>query len=108
MQIVNLSYATHNVDESVQLGDHEYFYHTLRPVFQHLFKLDCFQFKCYLALIKLLLKTSLLVCQSLLQNFVHVRFTTTASVLLRAHKLLQTLPHLDRAHLIVVEAQSLN
>lgn len=105
---MDLSYAAHNVDQSVQLLYHKDFYYILRPVFEDLFKFDCFKLKCNLALIKLLLVTGFVVSQLLLQNFVKVSFTSISGVLLRAYKLMQTLPHFNRAQLVVVETQSLN
>lgn len=108
MQVVDLSYTAHDIYQPVQLVNHECLYDALRPVFKGLFKFDCFQLKRYLALVELLFVTGLLVNEPLLQDLVQVGLAAVASLCLRTHQLLQTLPHFDWAHLIVVEAQSLN
>ena len=60
MQIMNLPYAAHKVNQSIEVLDFDRFNHCLRPFFEYIFKFDCFTIEVGSQLFELLGVVSLL------------------------------------------------
>ena len=108
VQVVDLSDAANEVDQTIELFYLKALNYALGSILQCFFKFNGFELKVCSQLIELLSVSELLILYFLVEDLVEVGLAPASCILLRRDQPTQLLAYLDRAHLVVVEAQRLN